>query len=530
MAVSLCALFSVASLDGAWAQSVNLSNLTPPGADRAALGTSKPTLMPGEARLQTPKGAEKEFVVVFRVSVTDGFPELEQKTQALIGEIEGKRLSVARIYEFARAVHQAYQGAGYPLVQVDLEPERLHDGVVSLEVIDGFIERIDVSKAPMDVRQLLLERLRPLLGLRHATLDEIQRRIILGGLLPGLTFNFTRKPGTRRGGEVLELVATEKVIQGASTVDNRLSKYLGAWEFWKSVRVNNVLGFGEQFFGSVASSPDIGEVWNGNAKFQFFGGGVSIPIGPQGLNATAGYLQVRTRQTPVPYAFNWPYPANERAPQLFERAYARLSYPFILTLRQELWLQGAYEHIDQRGRLNPDPAALLWPDVASFDVARDRYDALRLHADWGFFLPSPSDAKAMVTGEFSKGVDGRFPDSPYFGGVPLTRPYASPLFSRLSAFARLFQSLPEDFQLALFLRGQTNFGYSLPQSLTQKTTIARAAGLRSGSTRERRRFAAWSRGFPSLWRGVGCARTMRTFSRPPNGAAAERSPSCRHCA
>ena len=285
---SLCALLGAATLDGAWAQQVNLSNVTPAGADRATPGTSKPSLPPGEARLQTPKGAEKKFLVVRRVDVTNGFPELEQKTRELIAEIEGKRVNLARIYEFARALHQAYDDAGYPLVQVDLQQDGLRDGVVRLDAIDGFIERIDVSKVPQDVRQLILDRMRPLLGLRHATLDEIQRRILLTGRLPGFTFNFTRKPGKQRGGEVLELVGTERVVQGTSSVDNRLSKFIGTWEFWKSVRVNNALGFGEQFFGSVASSPDFSEVWDGRAKFQFFGGGMSVPIGAQGLNGDGG--------------------------------------------------------------------------------------------------------------------------------------------------------------------------------------------------------------------------------------------------
>jgi hemolysin activation/secretion protein len=511
IAASVCALLCAGPPNVAWAQSVNLSKLTPAGADRPAPGISRPRLTAAEARLQTPKGAENKFLNVRRVNVTNGFPELEQKTRELIAEIEGKRVSVARTYEVARAVHQAYGDAGYPLVQVDLQPESLHDGVVRLDIIDGFIERIDVSKAPQDVRPLLLERLRPLLGLRHATLDEIQRRILLAGRLPGLTFNFTRRPGVHPDGEVLELVATERVVQGTSTVDNRLSRYIGTWEFWKSLRVNNVLGLGEQFYGSVASSPDIGEVWDGKAKFQFYGGGVNVPIGAQGLSATAGYLQVRSRQTPLPYAFDWLYSdAGERAPQLFERTYARLNYPFILNLRQELWLQAAYEHIDQRNRDNPDPFAILWPNGALFDLARDRYDALRLHADWGFFLPSPSDAKVMVTGEYSKGVDGRFPDSPFFGGVPLTRPDATPLFGRLNAFARSFQSLPENFLLGLFLRGQTNFGYSLPQGeqMSLDATDVAVSGFASGTINVDRGYTArseLSRPMPELQLDFGSA-------------------------
>jgi hemolysin activation/secretion protein len=489
---SLCALFGLAA-PAAWAQSINLSRLTPSGADRAAPGTSRPVMEPGFARLQTPPGSEKRFVVVRQVNVTNGFPERDAKTRELIAQIEGKRVSVAQIYDFARSLDQAYTAEGYPLVQVRLEPGSLASGVVSLDIVDGFIERIDVSRAPQDVRPLLLARLRPLLGIRHERMEEIQRRILLAGRLPGLTFNFTRKEGTRPGGEVLELVATERVVQGTSSVDNRLSTYLGTWEFSQSLRVNNVLGLGEQIYGSVASSSDFSEVWNGNAKFQFYGGGVNVPIGADGLSATAGYLQVRTRPTPFPYSFSWLYTAaGERVPQLFDRAYARLNYPLILNLNTELWLQVAYEHINQRIQYNPLPAVFLWPAGAIYDVARDRYDVLRLHGDAGFFLPSPSGAKVMLTAEYSKGVEGRFPESPLLLGIPGTRPFETPLFSRLAVFARLFQALPEAFQLSLFLRGQTNFGVSLPaaEQLSLDATGIAVSGFASGTVNADRGYTA----------------------------------------
>ena len=109
----------------------------------------------------------------------------------------------------------------------------------------------------------------------------------------------------------------------------------------------------------------------------------------------------------------------------------------------------------------------------------------------------------MLTAEFSKGVGGRFPDNPYLGGIPLSRPDASPLFSKLSAFARIFQSLPEDFQLALFLRGQTSFGQSLPQGdqMSLDATDIAVSGFAAGTINADRGYTVrseFSRPMPEL--------------------------------
>lgn len=474
LAAVACLGCSDAALNAALAQAVNPAQLAPPSV-HATPGASRPRLTTTFPPLEAPPGADKEFVFVREVVIEGGFPELQEATNELIPKLKGHRFSVAMIYEFARAVQQAYKAAGYPLARVTFASTNFQSGVVRLRVIDGFIEGFDLSDTPERARGLVLARMERLVGKRRVTLAEIQRAVLLVGQLPGFSVNIVERPGAQPGGVIGVLSIQEHLIQGSFGTDNRLSKYIGTWEFQESARVNNALGFGEQFFGGIATSPDIRSFADGRAKFQFYGGGVMLPIGADGLTATAGYAQVRTLPTPVPFAVPAGFDDIQRFAGLFERAYARVGYPLILTLDQVVKVQAAYEHISQRGRSNPLPAAIFSlpapcgappcgfvPAAVNYDFFRDRYDVVRFQGDWGFFLPW--GAKTMLTAEYSHGLGGRIAGDPFVGGIPMSRLGSSPDFNKVAMFARVFQALPENFQLALFLRAQTSFGRSLPQA------------------------------------------------------------------
>ena len=173
-------------------------------------------------------------------------------------------------------------------------------------------------------------RLQPLIGKRHVSLEEIQRKLLLVGELHGMAgARNTNKRGAQPGGVILTIEGSEKLVSNMTSVDNRLSKYLGTWEVTSSGSVDNALGFGEQVYGGVRSSRDINEAFNGTAMYQAYGGGVSVPIGADGFTLTAGYLSVRTLPENLPGEFPAIVNPVEREAQKFERAYARAAYPLI---------------------------------------------------------------------------------------------------------------------------------------------------------------------------------------------------------
>jgi hemolysin activation/secretion protein len=408
-----------------------------------------------------PAGSDKVFVTVRQVLVEGAFPELQEQTAVLLAEIQGRRVSVARIYEFAKVLEAAYT-ASFPLARVKVPPQNFHSGVVRIDVIDGFIESLDLDKVPERARPQVLGRLEPLVGPRHLTRAAIQRRILLLNDISGLVGATSGRAGAQPGGTVLIVQAVDKWVTAAKVVDNRLSKYLGTWEFTDTAAINNALGYGEQFYGTVASSSDFGRFFEGKAKYEAFGAGVQAPLGFDGLKGEAGYIKVLQTPTPLDGTFAFPLSfAGERTTSPFDRAYVSVLYPLILTVPQTLRIQASYNYTQQRLYQYPFPAGFALPVGWVYDLYRDRYSAFRLAAEWSVQFPWDWGGSALSTAIYSHGLGGRTAwDSPLVG-TGLSRPGASPAFDRLYVDTRIAQPLPGELDGLLIVRAQTSFGASL---------------------------------------------------------------------
>src|ERR1700722_16567969 len=139
----------------------------------------------GSAQLNAPAGAERLSFIVGRVVIKGPFPELDTETRALVHTVEGHRVTVAQVYEFANALEQAYARAGYVLVRVTIPPQKLNDrGAVQIVIVDGFVEKVQVDNVPDRVRALVSARMASLVSRRHIKLGEIERRPLIAGDVP----------------------------------------------------------------------------------------------------------------------------------------------------------------------------------------------------------------------------------------------------------------------------------------------------------------------------------------------------------
>ena len=73
--------------------------------------------------------------------------------------LEGSKVSVAQIYQFAHHLEQVYARAGYVLIRVAVPPQKLKDGGdAKIAVIDGFIEKVEVKAVSENLRAAVSDR------------------------------------------------------------------------------------------------------------------------------------------------------------------------------------------------------------------------------------------------------------------------------------------------------------------------------------------------------------------------------------
>jgi hemolysin activation/secretion protein len=93
-----------------------------------------------------PKEAEALSFVLLGFDIEGEFEEFVAARQALAAPLLGRRVTVAAIFTFANKLQEAYVGAGYLLVRVVVVPQELSESArVKIQIIDGFIERVDAT-------------------------------------------------------------------------------------------------------------------------------------------------------------------------------------------------------------------------------------------------------------------------------------------------------------------------------------------------------------------------------------------------
>ncbi|MGH6612707.1 ShlB/FhaC/HecB family hemolysin secretion/activation protein [Sphingomonas sp.] len=424
------------------------SQITPPTyAPPVREQPAAPLVLPADSLMAPPAGAEALFVTPGGVEIEGGV--LSSVTLAVLSEtLVGKRVSIAAVFAAAGAAEAAEARRGRVLLRVVVTRQDLADAAtIRFAVIEGFVERIDLSGVPAGVRGRVGAVLADLTGRTDVTLAQIERRLTLAAEVPGLTLRSTLAAGVRPGGTVLRIDASWRPVTGFATVDNTLGDSLGREAFGIGIDLNSILGAGEIIYLRASGVPTLGRetsFLDSTPRNRALAAGAIIPVGSNGLTITVEGTDARTA------------PRHSAALPGFASRFRRLSlairYPFVhrraLTVSAEARLDAADERV---GIITP----------AVLPLSLDRLRVMRTSVDVNAYLPGGGSASGRV--EMSFGING-------FGArsaadataiLPLSRAGSDADFTRLALSAAVDQPIARHLALALRARGQTSFGRPL---------------------------------------------------------------------
>ncbi len=439
------------------------SQITPPSFSPPLQRQGGAIAIPEGQGLEAPPGADRLSVRVRRLDVQGDLPALAGATAEVEARLSGRTVTAAAIFEAARALEQAYAAAGFALVRVVVPAQQLRDGGdVRLLVVDGVIERIDVSALPPEIRDRIADILSPLIGTRGLTLALLERKLLLAGDTPGTALRSTLAPGGAPGASVLVVEARYKAVTGFTGIDNVLASSLGRYTASLGLDLNSPTGSGEVLYFRTFGLPTTG----GNAAFlgdeprnRALAVGLILPLGTDGLTLNLETTNTRTTPRALPGTIGF---ASE-----FSRYSARLRYPLVRSRDLTLNTEVAFDAQEER-------VAVRVPVEAPFSL--DRLRVARGATDFLWFLPTDGVLTGRLAGSF--GIDGlgARPVPPLGSQVPsLSRAGARPEFQKLEAALTFTQPLAEHMTLDLRARAQTSFNQALTRA--EQIGLASLSGL-----------------------------------------------------
>ena len=469
----LCTYLIAGAVDAARAQDVPASRVAPapsqveppalPSSPRAAPQT--PGITPPEAPA-FPQGAEKLSFVLLGFDIEGEFDEFVAAKRELAAPLIGKRVTVAQIFDFATKLQAAYVGAGYLLARVVVAPQELNEKArVKIQVIDGFIERLEVEALPAFVRGRVAAVLQPLLHKRHLLQRELERRLLIASDTPGLDLRTTFAAGEEIGGSVLILAGPYRAITASAYIDNAMPRVYGTTQTVALLGFNSVLGLGEQISVSATGLP----VRNFGTEFptrRFVQAAFAMPLGIDGLKFFAATTDGRTTPVVVP----------EAATQgVFRQTNVVLGYDAVKLRDFQLTLSGrldlTYERID---------SIVFNPPIS---LSLDQVRPVRASIDGNWRLRD-TDTNIVFGATVSRGLNalGARTIGDASSELPLSRQGADAVFTKLNVGLGILQNLPSSFFVATTAYAQSSFNKPLLTSEQFDITGPRAlSGFTAGA-------------------------------------------------
>ena len=393
--------------------------------------------LPAAAAAKPPAGSENLRFRPSVIEVEGGLPALAADERALTSAVSGVQISVAEFYALAAKIEAAYERRGYPFARVAVPPQHLADGQPArLIVVDGFIEQVDVSAVPKRLRGRMRSLLWPLVNKHWLRYGELERRLMLAGDTPGVQIRSAIATGRQDGGVRLIIEVTSHVVGGSVSADNNLGPAFRGREGSIQLALNSPFGLGEQAYVLLSGDPAVsGESLGRNAPRRVIAGGLSVPLGVEGLKATAEATQSVTQPLGGLFATR----------DVFTRYAFRLTEPFIRTRTQDLDVTLSFEDMVER-QTAPQFAVILF---------EDRYRLFRAAVSYDRQMPG---ALLNLGATLTVG-DG---DQP--GSLHLSRAAASPHFVKAEFSGAYAHALPAGFQSQLQVRGQLMLSGGEPTS------------------------------------------------------------------
>lgn len=310
-------------------------------------------------------GAEKITFPLESVIIHGATLYPAERLQTLTAPYLHKTISVAQLYEMIAKINQLYFDDGYIFSRAFLPPQSIDQGVVHIQVIEGYVAQIEVQGLKPDFYPMRMA-LKNLSELGVLNIEELERQMLLLNSLPGLSAKSVIEQADPRSGGALGGLKIKVAFESQKSpltlsFDNYGSKFIGPYQMGQSGSFYNIFGY--------MSTTDIRFFETTQIKeLKYFSLDHEIPLNGDGttLDLSANFSRVRPGYTLLPNDIN-----------AFSRQFSlALSQPVISSRSQSLNLKLQFERLNTYTKLL---GARLYEDLYYVLSSTLNFDAADRH-------------------------------------------------------------------------------------------------------------------------------------------------------
>lgn len=336
-------------------------------------------------------------------------------------------ITLGDIQQFVNEITLKYNQDGYVFSQAILPPQKIKNGVVHIQVIEGYVDKVSVKgNVSVKTQNVLLRYAQKATQQKPLQIKKLEREMLLINNMPGIIARAILTPSkTTPAAADLVLVVVKKITDLFASYDNRGTRYIGPTRLILSADVNDMLGDGAMTLVRSAGS-------GGFTQLRYF------EIEHKQLIGTSGFfIDLDGQITRTEPGFLLADTDNIGRSKVL---LLTMQYPLIKQREQSLSLNAGFSYI------NANVTEL------STKFYSDQIRTFQAGATWD--NSDQYEGSNYLSGVITKATT-------LFGASKTTnlvsRYLASPTFTKINIDAHRLQALPYNFSLYLAASGQYSF-------------------------------------------------------------------------
>ncbi|MBI1326165.1 MAG: BamA/TamA family outer membrane protein [Alphaproteobacteria bacterium] len=216
--------------------------------------------IPGGAAVKAPEGAENVMVTLREIHFEGVTVYGPGQLKPLYADKIGEKIALTEVFAIANELTLKYRNDGYVLTQVVVPPQTIDNGIVRLQVVEGFIDKVSVQGDESNGAQLVRDLASKLSNTGPVNIRELERSLLLINDLPGVSARSVLSPSRDvTGAADLTIFIDRDPYDGLVAADNYGSKYLGAFQTSGALTLNSPFGWNEAITIQAAVTPSYGD-------------------------------------------------------------------------------------------------------------------------------------------------------------------------------------------------------------------------------------------------------------------------------
>ncbi|MFM9889676.1 MAG: ShlB/FhaC/HecB family hemolysin secretion/activation protein [Rickettsiales bacterium] len=221
------------------------------------------TLRPGVGGapvISAPKAEKKSIsgtaqFTLKAVKIEGGTVYGEEELKPLYANKIGEKISLDDLGDVAADITSYYRNHGYILTRAVVPPQRAEGGVVTIRIVEGFVNEVKLQGDVGNGRPLLRNYADKIQAAKPLNASTLERYLLLMEDLPGVEARAVLQPAAEQtGASDVIITISRKPITASASFDNRGTRYLGPYQLSATVAANNAFGLEEQTQLRAASS------------------------------------------------------------------------------------------------------------------------------------------------------------------------------------------------------------------------------------------------------------------------------------